>query len=214
MKKGLSELVFIIDKSGSMAGLESDTIGGFNRVLKENREAKGEAIVSTVFFNQDSEVVHDRADIREVEPLSEKTYRVGGCTALLDAVGGSIRHIARVQRYMPDEHKAEHVIFVILTDGQENASRRYGYAQVKHMIEEKREQGWEFIFLGANIDVAAEAERLGMLRANVSNYMSDEMGTEIAYEAVARGVGSIRSNGQLDLGWNAAAEADVAARGF
>lgn len=213
MKKNLTELVFIVDKSGSMGGLESDTIGGFNSVLERNRKEKGEAIVSTVFFNERSQVLHDRVDIREVAPLSEKDYQPGGCTALLDAVGGAIRHISRVQGYMPEEHKAEHVIFVIITDGLENASKRYDYPQVKKMITAQTEAGWEFIFLGANIDVAAEAERLGMKRGNVSSYVSDDAGTGIAYEAMSYAVESIRSCGKLREGWNDAAEADARARG-
>ncbi len=213
MGKNITELVFIVDRSGSMCGLEEDTIGGFNSVLQRNREEEGEAIVSTVLFNQESEVVHDRVGIDEVSLLTRRDYQPGGSTALLDAVCGSIRHIDRVQRYMPQDHKADHVIFVIITDGEENASRRWRYADAKRMIEQHRDEGWEFIFLGANIDVAAESARLGIPDANVSRYVSDAAGTQVAYAAMADAVGSVRRSGVLRSDWNRAAEADAAARG-
>ncbi len=162
MKKNLTELVFILDKSGSMVDLAADTIGGFNSLLKQNREAPGEALVSTVLFDQRVKVLHDRVPINEVRPLTEKDYVPGGCTALLDAVGGAIRYHENVQKILPEEYRPEHTLFCITTDGLENASKRYGYTQVKHMIEAGRERGWEFLFLGANIDVAAEAGRLGI----------------------------------------------------
>ncbi len=162
MKKNLTELVFILDKSGSMADLAADTIGGFNSLLRQNREAPDEALVSTVLFDQRVKVLHDRVPINEVRPLTEKDYVPGGCTALLDAVGGAIRYHENVQKILPEEYRPEHTLFCITTDGLENASKRYGYTQVKHMIEAGRERGWEFLFLGANIDVAAEAGRLGI----------------------------------------------------
>lgn len=163
MKQGLSELVFIIDKSGSMSGLEDDTVGGFNAFVSENKKVEGEAVLTTVLFDTAKTMLHDRVDLAEVKPLERTDYRPGGCTALLDAVGETLEHIARVQRYMPDEYKPEKTIVAITTDGHENASTRYTYDQVKHMIEERQgKDGWEFLFLGANIDVAAEAGRLGI----------------------------------------------------
>ena len=161
-KENLTELVFILDKSGSMAGLVDDTIGGYNALLEKNREAEGEALVSTVLFDNSSQVLHDRVDIAHVKPLTRKDYQPGGCTALLDAVGGAIAYHQTVRKILPAELHPAHTLFCITTDGYENASRRYGYKQVKHMIEAAKEQGWEFMFLGANIDVAAEAGKLGI----------------------------------------------------
>jgi Mg-chelatase subunit ChlD len=213
VNQDLTELVFVVDKSGSMCGLEDDTVGGLNSVLEENRKADGEAIVSIVEFDNSSEVIVDRTNLRDVRPLSRKDYRVGGCTALLDAVGDAIRHTARVQGYMPDGHKAGKVMFVIITDGQENASRRRTYAEVKQMIEESRSAGWEFVFLGANIDAAAEAARMGIPRAAASEYVSDGMGTAVAYEAVACATRAVRSCGSLPSEWGAGLAADVRERG-
>ena len=160
--KNLTELVFIIDKSGSMAGLVDDTIGGYNALLEKNRTAEGKALVSTILFDNYSEVLHDRADIAKVAPLTRKDYVPGGCTALLDAVGSAIAYHQMVRKILPAELHPAHTLFCITTDGYENASRRYGYKQVKHMIEAAKEEGWEFMFLGANIDVAAEAGKLGI----------------------------------------------------
>ena len=171
MKKNLTEIVFILDRSGSMGGLEEDTIGGFNAMLEKQRSEPGEAIVSTVLFDNESQVVHDRVDIRQVAPLTRETYYVRGCTALLDAVGGAIHHISNVHKYARKEDVPEKTMFIITTDGYENASRRYDYDKVRKMIERQKEQyGWEFLFLGANIDAAAEAnggtegQRLGVAR--------------------------------------------------
>lgn len=181
----LTELVFVIDRSGSMGGLETDTIGGINSVIAKNRASEGECIVSTVLFDNRSEVLHDRINIKDLAPLTDRDYWVRGCTALLDAVGGAIKHIKRVQDYMPDGHKAGHVIFVITTDGFENASREYTYPKVKQMITEQQEQGWEFMFLGANIDAAAEAANLGIAADRAATYISDSEGTQVMYESVA-----------------------------
>lgn len=211
--QNLTELVFVVDKSGSMCGLEDDTIGGLNSVLEENRKTDGEAIVSIVEFANASEVIVDRVDLKGVRPLAREDYRVGGCTALLDAVGDAIRHTARVQGYMPDGHKAGKVIFVIITDGQENASRRRTYVEVKQMIEEKRSAGWEFVFLGANIDAAAEAARMGIPTVAASEYVSDAVGTAVAYEAVACATRAVRACGSLPSEWGADLAADVQARG-
>lgn len=213
VRQDLCELVFVVDKSGSMCGLEDDTVGGLNAVLEENRRADGDAHVSIVEFASASEVVVDRADIADVRPLTREDYRVGGSTALLDAVGDAIRHAARVQGYMPDGHKAGKVIFAIITDGQENDSRRHTYAEVKGMIEEKRRDGWEFVFLGANIDAAAEAARMGIPASAASEYVSDVEGTAVAYEAVACATRAVRECGALPKGWSFDLAEDVRRRG-
>ena len=213
MMRNLTELVFIVDRSGSMAGLESDTIGGLNATLQANREVDGNCNVSIVLFDNSSNVLVDRQPIERVENLTPQQYRVGGCTALLDAVGDAIRYTARVQHILPEEYRAEHVIFSIITDGLENASRRYSYPLVRQMIEEHQRQGWEFIFLGANIDAAAEASRIGIRADRATQYMSDNVGTAIAYEAMACAQTSRRRDGAVDACWSAAATADVAARG-
>ena len=182
MKKNLTELVFIVDRSGSMAGLESDTIGGLNATLQKNREVDGECMVSIVLFDNVSEVLVDRKPIGEVANLTTRQYQVRGCTALLDAVGDSVRYIDKVQRILPEDYRAENVIFAIITDGQENASNHRSYSEVKHMIEAKQEEGWEFLFLGANIDAAAEAGRMGIRPDRATQYVSDDTGTNLAYE--------------------------------
>ena len=213
MKKNLTELVFIVDRSGSMSGLESDTIGGLNATLKKNREVEGECLVSIVLFDNVSEVLVDRKPIEQVANLTEAQYQVRGCTALLDAVGGAIRYMDKVQHILPDEHRAEHVIFTIITDGMENASRHFDYPRVKRLIEAHEEQGWEFIFLGANIDAAAEASRIGIRADHATQYMSDDIGTAVAYEAMAVAQMSKRATGAVAAGWNAAPQADVKKRG-
>ena len=210
----ITELVFIIDKSGSMAGLESDTIGGINATLTENRKVKGECNVSLLQFNQDCEVTLDRVPIEKVKPLTNQDYRVGGCTALLDAVGGAIKYHHKVQTILPDGFRADHLIFVIITDGLENASTRFDYPQVKQLIEAKKEEGWEFIFLGANIDVASEAARLGIDHNRASAYVADSVGSGIAYEAVSRACVQSRVHGALSSNGKAKAEADAQKRGF
>ena len=215
-KQGLrTEIVFILDASGSMSGLESDTVGGFNGMIERNREEPGEAVVSTVIFNDKSRVLHDRIDIREVPRLTRRQYRCCGCTALLDAVGGAIKHVDLVQGVLPDGYKADKVLFVITTDGMENASRRFSYAQIKQMIEHRRERGWEFLFIGANIDAAAEAEHLGIDRERAADYLADEQGTEVLYSAMASAVASVRSTpagGPLGSAWRKGLDEDVRAR--
>lgn len=212
----LTELVFIIDRSGSMQGLENDTIGGINAVIDKNRAAGGDCIVSTVLFDSETKVLHDRVNINEVKPLTEKDYWVRGCTALLDAVGGSIRHIKRVQKYMPDGHKAGHVIFVITTDGFENASHIFTYAEVKKMITEQQECGWEFMFLGANIDAAAEAANLGIAEDRAATYVCDSQGTAVMYDSVANAACAMRSAPQaqrINGSWREKIFHDKASRG-
>ena len=189
MKKNLTELVFILDRSGSMAGLENDTIGGFNGMLARQKGEEGEAYVSTVLFDNHTEVIHDRVDLQKVQPLTRRDYYVRGCTALLDAVGRSIRHIANIHKYAREEDRPEKTIFVITTDGMENASREYTYARVRRMIEhEKEKHGWEFLFLGANIDAAREAARFGISEDRAANYHADRQGTAVIYEAMSGAV--------------------------
>ncbi len=192
MKKDLTELVFILDKSGSMSDLVKDTVGGYNSLLKQNREAPGEALVSTVLFDHRVEVLRDRVPIDQVKPLTEKDYVPSGCTALLDAVGGAIRYHERVQKILPEEYRPEHTLFCITTDGLENASKRYGYAQVKRMIEAGRERGWEFLFLGANIDVAAEAGRLGIDEDCAVEFSATSDGCAAAFDEMCLASAAVR----------------------
>ena len=166
--KNLTELVFILDRSGSMSGLEADTIGGFNSMIEKQKKEAGEALVSVVLFDDQTEVIYDRADIRQIQPMTDEQYFVRGCTALLDAIGGAISHIKDVRKRMPESERPEKTIFIITTDGMENASHRYNYAKIKKMIEKRQAKNWEFIFLGANIDAVAEAGRMGKIgRAHV-----------------------------------------------
>ena len=186
MKKGLTELVFIIDRSGSMGGLESDTIGGFNAMLKEQQAVEGEAVVTTVLFDDKYELLHDRIDIRAVSPLTEKNYTVGGNTALLDALGKTIRKIRDVQEHTAENYRAEKVLFIIITDGEENASREYSAERIKARIEyQKQKYGWEFVFFGANMDAVLEAEKLGISAEYAQNYRADASGTSTAYSAIS-----------------------------
>ena len=212
MKKGLTELVFVVDKSGSMSGLEADTVGGLNATLQKNRALPGEANISIVFFDNYSEVLLDRQPLTEVHDLTAEDYHVGGCTALLDAVGDAVRYHTKVQQILPEDHRAEHVMFVIITDGMENASNHRTYDEVKRLIEQRREQGWEFIFLGANIDAAAEASRIGIAANRASRYVSDGIGSRIAYEAIARAQCETRIAGAPSAAWNVGSMADAAAR--
>ena len=211
----LTELVLIIDRSGSMSGLETDTIGGINAVIAKNKKAPGTCTVSTVLFDNVSEVLHNRVDLVDVAPLTERDYQVRGCTALLDAVGDAIVRSKRVQNYMPQGHKAGHVIFVITTDGFENASCKYTYAQVKKMIDAQQELGWEFMFLGANIDAAAEAARLGIAQDRAVDYVCDSVGTQVMYGAVAEASCAMRSApaaSRIDGGWRSKIFKDNASR--
>ena len=213
MKQNLTELVFIVDRSGSMGGLESDTIGGFNATLDKHRTAEGEAVVSTVLFDNETKVLHDRIPIAKVPAMTERDYQVRGCTALLDAVGGAIRHITRVHGYLPEEYRPEHTIFVITTDGYENASRRYDYATVKRMIEEKKETGWEFLFLGANIDAVETAARYGISEDRAVTYRSDHEGQALNFQVMGDAVECLRSSAPLGREWKERIEEDVRKRG-
>ncbi len=202
MKKNLTEIVFILDRSGSMAGLEEDTIGGFNALIGKQRTEPGEAYVSTVLFDNHSEVIHDRVTLDRVPKLTRKEYYVRGCTALLDAVGGAIKHISTVHRYAREEDRPEKTLFVITTDGMENASHRYRYSEVRQMIErQKKEHGWEFLFLGANIDAAREAARFGITEDRAANYHADRQGTAVLYEAVSETVCNFRAHKPMAANW-------------
>ncbi len=213
MKKNLTELVFILDRSGSMAGLEGDTIGGFNAMIEKQRGEPGEAVISTVLFDNETEVIHDRIPLDRVPRLTEKEYYVRGCTALLDAVGGAIHHIGNVHKYAREEDRPEKTLFVITTDGLENASRRYTYDKVKAMIERQRETyGWEFLFLGANIDAAREAARFGIRADCAADYHADSIGTEAVYESVCEAVCQVRRAAPLKASWKQRIDADFKGR--
>ena len=213
MKKNLTELVFILDRSGSMAGLEADTIGGFNAMIEKQRKEPGEAVISTVLFDNETEVIHDRIPLDRVPRLTEKEYYVRGCTALLDAVGGAIHHIGNVHKYAREEDRPEKTLFVITTDGLENASRRYTYDKVKAMIERQRETyGWEFLFLGANIDAAREAARFGIRADCAADYHADSIGTEAIYESVCEAVCQVRRAAPLKASWKQRIDADFKGR--
>lgn len=192
MKKGLTELVFILDRSGSMSGLEADTIGGFNGMIEKQKKEKGEVVVSAVLFDDVSEVLYDRVDIRKIPPMTDKQYFVRGCTALLDAVGSSVQYIKNVRKGLPKEERPEKTIFIITTDGMENASTMYSYAKVKEMIKKRQAKNWEFIFLGANIDAAAEADRMGIKASRAVNYTCDAVGTALNYQVLNETVRKMR----------------------
>ncbi len=213
-KNNLTELVFILDRSGSMAGLEADTIGGFNSMIEKQKKEAGECFVSTVLFDHVSEVLHDRVRLSDIQPMTERDYTVRGSTALIDALGGAIRHIGNIHKYARPEDVPARTMFVITTDGMENASHRYTSEQVKQMIERQKEKyGWEFIFIGANIDAVKTAARYGIDSARAVNYNADGKGTHILYESVAKAVCNIRACAPLSEDWRADLDADYEARG-
>ena len=213
MKQNLTELVFILDRSGSMQGLEGDTIGGFNAMIEKQKKEPGEAFVSTVLFDDRSEVLHDRMPLEKVRPITEKEYYVRGCTALLDAIGGAIHHIGNIHKYARPEDVPEHTLFVITTDGMENASRRYTSQQVKTMIQRQKEKyGWEFLFLGANIDAVETAGSLGIAPDRAVNYHCDSEGTRLNYEVVSQAVTAVRCCATLDEHWKDDIEEDFRKR--
>ena len=200
-KNNVTELVFIIDKSGSMQGLEKDTIGGFNAMIEKQKKEEGEAYVTTVFFNTHFDVVHDRVELSKVEPLTEQQYRVGGCTALLDAIGWSIGHISSIHRYARPKDVPAKTIFLITTDGMENASQRYLSHQIKMMIKAKEECGWEFIFVAANIDAVETAESIGIRSERAASYKQNAEGTDRLYCAMSEAVASYRRNDTINNDW-------------
>jgi uncharacterized protein YegL len=213
MKTNLTELVFILDKSGSMSGLESDTIGGYNALLKKQREEPGEAIVTTVLFDDNLELLHDRINVKGIRPITENEYFIGGCTALLDAMGKTINKILKVQRNTSEEERADKVMFVITTDGIENASKEYNYEKIKKMVEwQKEKYGWEFIFIGANIDAISTAARFGISSDRAANYNADVEGTRLNYEAVSHVVSELRASRPITESWKAGIEDDFKRR--
>lgn len=213
MKKNLTELVFILDRSGSMAGLEKDTIGGFNSMIEKQKKQPGECLVSTVLFDTEIDVIHDRRSLEQIQPLTDREYYARGCTALLDAVGGAIHHIGNVHKYAREEDRPEHTMFIITTDGMENASRRYNYEKVKQMIERQKEKyGWEFLFLGANIDAAAEAARFGINEDRAVNYHNDGVGTALNYEVLCETVCDFRASAPIRANWKSRIEKDFKSR--
>jgi len=195
MRKGLTEVVFILDRSGSMSGLEKDTIGGFNSMIEKQRKEEGEALISTVLFDDQTEVLYDRVPVSKVEPMNDRQYYVRGCTALLDAIGGAIHHIANVHKYAREEDRPEKTLFIITTDGMENSSRVYDYKKVKKMVEaEKEKHGWEFLFLGANIDSIEVAGRFGISADRAIDYVCDEEGTALNYQVLSETVSAFRKS--------------------
>lgn len=208
-KNNTTELVFIIDRSGSMAGLEKDTIGGFNAMIEKQKKEKGECLVSTVLFDNTSEVLHDRVKLSEIRPMNEDEYYVRGCTALIDAIGGAIHHIGNVHKYARKEDVPEHTMFIITTDGMENASHRYSSEDVKRMIErQKSKYGWEFLFIGANIDAVETAARYGINKNRAVDYRADREGTAVLYSAVSDAVCEIRRNKAVSESWRKKIESD------
>lgn len=195
MRKGLTEVVFILDRSGSMSGLEADTIGGFNSMIEKQKKEEGEAYISTILFDDKAEVIYDRVPIGKVKPMTEKEYYVRGCTALLDAIGGAVHHIATIHKYAREEDRPEKTLFIITTDGMENSSCQYSYNEVKKMVEKEKEKyGWEFLFLGANIDAIDVAGKFGISADRAINYECDEEGTQLNYEALCATVSAVRKS--------------------
>lgn len=214
MKKDFSEIVFILDRSGSMSGLEEDTIGGFNATLAQQKKEPGDAVVSVVLFDDVSEVICDRVPIARMEPLTGKQYYVRGCTALIDAIGGAVQHIGNIHKYAREEDVPARTLFVITTDGYENASTRFTAAQVREMVKSRQENdGWEFLFLGANIDAVETARSFGIREDHAVDYCCDEAGTEMLYRGVNAAMSCLREGPSLSAGWRAELDADFSARG-
>ena len=213
MKRNATEIVFILDRSGSMSGLEADTIGGFNSMIERQKRLGGEALVSTVLFANQSEVIHDRVDIRAIRPMTGRAYTVGGCTALLDAIGGAIRHIGNVHRYARAEDVPARTLFVITTDGMENASRFYTAEKVRRMIgRQKARYGWEFLFLGANIDAVETARHIGIGADRAVNYHADSAGTRLNYDVVSEAICAVRQSATLGADWKRRIDEDYGRR--
>ena len=213
-RNNITELVFILDRSGSMAGLESDTIGGFNAMIEKQKKEEGECYISTVLFDNVSEVLHDRVKLSNIKPMTDREYTVRGCTALIDAIGGAIHHIGNIHKYARPEDVPEHTMFIITTDGMENASQRYSSEQVKRMIKRQKDKyGWEFLFIGANIDAVETARCYGIDEDRAVNYNADAEGTGILYESVACAVSSVRKCAPLDNSWREKMDKDYEKRG-
>lgn len=208
-KNNLTELVFILDRSGSMSGLESDTIGGFNAMIAKQKKEEGEAYVSTILFDNVSEVLHDRINLKKIPKMTAKDYTVRGCTALIDAIGGAIKHIGNIHKYARPEDVPAHTMFIITTDGQENASHRFSSDEVKKMIEHQKEKyGWEFLFIGANIDAVETAARFGIERNRAVNYNADSKGTQILYETLSAPICAMRADAAISDDWSLNIEED------
>ncbi|MBR5009521.1 MAG: VWA domain-containing protein [Clostridia bacterium] len=215
MRKNLTEMVFILDKSGSMAGMEKDTVGGFNAMIEKQKREEGDALVSTVLFSDGSRVIHDRADITKVEPLTDRQYFVGGCTALYDAVGDAIHHIGNVHKYAREEDRPEKTVFVITTDGMENASRRYSASEVRRLITRQKEKyGWEFLFLGANIDARSVADDMGIEEERSACFVNDSRGNALKYEGISRAMSKVRKCMPMGAEWKADMEEDCRKREY
>lgn len=212
MQKDLTEIVFILDRSGSMSGLEADTIGGFNAMIEKQKKADGKALISTVLFDHVSTVLHDRVPLERVEPMTDRDYTVRGSTALLDAIGGAIHHIANVHKYAREEDRPMHTLFVITTDGMENASRNYDIETVRRMIRRQKKQGWEFLFLGANIDAVKTADSFGIDADRAVNYHADQAGTQLNYEVLSDAICSVRASAPLSADWKGRIEKDFKSR--
>lgn len=209
----ITELVFILDRSGSMAGLEGDTIGGFNALIEKQKKQAGKCYVSTILFDNYSEVIHDRVDLENIKPMTDKDYYVRGCTALIDAIGGAIHHIKNIHKYARPEDVPEHIMFVIMTDGQENASYIYTSDRVKAMIEhEKEKYGWEFLFIGANIDAVETASHFGINEDRAVNYHADSQGTSVVYDTVADTVCCMRACKPISADWSDSINKDYNSR--
>lgn len=213
MKKGLTELVMILDKSGSMAGLEDDTIGGYNAMLEKQKKLEGKCYLTTVLFDSHPTLLHDRTSLKAVGPITRKEFQVGGCTALLDAIGLSIQKIGNAQKHTHESYRAEKVIFVIITDGAENASRAFDQKKIKKMIERQKERyQWEFIFLGANIDAVETASHFGIAANRAQNYHADSLGVEVNFRAMSSAVSSFRQVNRLPVDWNQEIQRDYQQR--
>ncbi|MGN0468885.1 MAG: hypothetical protein ACI4GY_09200 [Acutalibacteraceae bacterium] len=213
MKNNITELVFILDRSGSMAGLESDTIGGFNAMIEKQKKQDGKCYVSTVLFDNESEVIHDRVKLDEIKKMTDDDYTVRGCTALIDAIGGAIHHIGNIHKYARKEDVPEHTMFVITTDGMENASHRYSSKEVKAMIEkQKKKYGWEFLFIGANIDAVTTAKNFGIDEERAVNYHADRKGTKVLFDAVSEAVCNFRAAVPLQEDWRRNIDEDYNSR--
>lgn len=215
MRKGFTEIVFILDRSGSMMGLEKDTIGGFNSLIEKQKKENGQCVVSTVLFDWESQVIHDRVDIHKVQPLTDKEYFARGSTALLDAIGGAIHHIGNVHKYACEEDRPEKTLFVITTDGMENASKYYTYAKVKQMVERQKSRfGWEFMFLGANIDALETAGKFGIDNDMAVDFKNDSHGTQLNYQVLSETIRAVRAAPQQKVSrkWKSSIEADYKAR--
>lgn len=217
MKRNLTELVFILDRSGSMAGLERDTIGGFNSMLEKQKKTEGDAVVTTVLFDSEYELLHDRADMRGIAPLTDRDYMVGGCTALLDAMGRTIHKVKKARANVLPGFRPQKTLFVIITDGEENASHEYTASQIRKLVEQQKEEGWEFVFLGANIDAITAAGRIGIDASRAVDYRADSTGTRTNFDALSGLVDKVRSapcaSAALDNGaWRADIDADFRRR--